>query len=77
MITVSKISCGYHWRKRKYCHQLSTERTVKSADNALFLDVHDGYMCLLLLFDCPIVSDSLQPHGLPGLPAPHHFLEFA
>ena len=34
-----------------------------------------------LLFSCPVVSDSLWPHGLqhPGLPVPHHLpeLEFA
>ena len=33
-------------------------------------------MCLLL-FSCPVVSDSLQTHGLLGLPAPHHLPEFA
>ena len=42
----------------------------------LFLDVNGDYICLLL-FGCPVMSDSLQPHGLPGLSAPHHLLEFA
>ena len=35
---------------------------------------------LLLLFSCPIMNNSLQPHGLysmPGLPVPYHLLEFA
>ena len=36
-----------------------------------------GYM--LLLFSCPVVSDSLPPHdcSTPGFPVPHHLLEFA
>ena len=36
-------------------------------------------MYLLLLLSHPVVSNSLQLHGLqqPGLPVPHHLLEFA
>ena len=33
-----------------------------------------------LLFSCPVVSNSLQPHGqggTPGLPVPHHLSKFA
>ena len=33
-----------------------------------------------LLFSCPVVSNSLQPHeqgGTPGLPVPHHLSKLA
>ena len=34
---------------------------------------------LLLLFSCPVVSNSLRPHGQQGAspPCPYHFLEIA
>ena len=40
------------------------------------------FSCLtgfLLLFSCPVVSDSFQPHGLQHArpPCPYHLLEFA
>ena len=34
------------------------------------------WMLLLLLFNCQVMSNSLQPYGL-YLPVPHHLLEFA
>ena len=37
------------------------------------------FICLLLLFSCPVMSDSLQPMdcSMSGLPVPHHLPEFA
>ena len=37
------------------------------------------FICLLLLFSRPVMSDSLQPMdcSMPGLPVPHHLPEFA
>ena len=40
------------------------------------------YNILVLLFSCPVMSNSVWPHGLQpprmsGLPVPHHLLEFA